>query len=65
MTRRIEYAEARDGVVVIMGEEAILTTRDASTSSTVRRRFTDIWQWNDGSWQLAVCQITVLSPEAV
>ncbi len=52
-TTRIEYAQARNGAVVIMGEETI----DAD-SGPIRRRFTDIWRPHDDSWQLTICQIT-------
>ena len=59
-TTSIEYAERRAGVVVIMGEEVIAATDDAPTSPPIRRRFTDIWQPHGDSWQLTICQITVV-----
>lgn len=57
-TSRIEFAEARHGAVVIMGEETI----DAD-SGPIRRRFTDIWRPHDDLWQLAIRQITVTASQ--
>jgi len=59
-TTNIEFAEARDDLVVIMGEEiAHPLEHTPHTGSTVRRRFTDIWRPHATTWQLAIRQATI------
>jgi ketosteroid isomerase-like protein len=61
----IEALDARDGHVVIMGEE-VVQPRDtaANAGKTVRRRFTEVWQReSDGKWRLTIRQATITSLE--
>jgi ketosteroid isomerase-like protein len=61
----IEALDARDGLVVIMGEE-VVRPRDtaANAGKTVRRRFTDVWRKEpDGKWRLTIRQATITSLE--
>lgn len=59
----IEALDARDGNVVIMGEE-VVKPRDtaANAGKTVSRRFTDVWRReSDGKWRLTIRQATITS----
>ena len=59
-TTNIEFAEARDDLVVIMGEEIIHPPEHTPhTGSIVHRRFTDIWRPHATTWQLAIRQATI------
>ena len=59
-TTNIEFAEARDDLVVIMGEEIVHPVEHTPhTGSTVHRRFTDIWRPHATTWQLAIRQATI------
>ena len=59
-TTNIEFAEARDDLVVIMGEEiAHPLEHTPHTGSTVHRRFTDIWRPQATTWELAIRQATI------
>jgi ketosteroid isomerase-like protein len=65
LLRNIEYAAPRrDDEVVFMGEEVYEPPAGhPQAGKTVRRRFTDIWQLQDGEWKLSVRQATVISVE--
>ncbi len=63
--RVIDFAGVRPGgEVVIMGEER-LVPRDGAPNAgkTVRRRFTDVWRDEAGTWKLAVRQATIVAVE--
>ena len=62
LDRIVEYAALRPtGEVVTMGEE-IVRPRGATSDAgkTVRRRFTDIWRNDGGTWKLALRQATII-----
>ena len=62
--RKIEFAGVRGECVIIMGEEIVRPVGDApNAGKTIRRRFTDVWSENSGTWQLAVRQATITSIE--
>ena len=63
--RVIDYAAVRPGgEVVVMGEER-LVPRDGAPNAgrTVRRRFTDVWRDESGTWKLALRQATIVAVE--
>jgi hypothetical protein len=55
ITTNIEHAEARNDLVVVMGEQ---TLRIEAAAAPTRRRFTDCWRPHGESWQLIIRQIT-------
>jgi hypothetical protein len=61
LRRSIEHAGQRgNGEVVLMGEEALEPRLPHPLAGkAVRRRFTDIWQKQDGGWKLALRQATI------
>ena len=61
LTRSIEYAAVRGRHdVVLMGEETLTPLRKAKFAGrTVRRRTTEIWSDESGSWKLAIRQATI------
>ena len=61
----IESLDAREGQVVIMGEEVVKPRETAAHAGrTVRRRFTDVWQKEaDGQWRLTIRQATITAIE--
>jgi hypothetical protein len=60
--RNIEFAGVRGDHVIIMGEEVVHPTEDTPhRGSVVRRRFTDIWGEEQGSWKLQARQSTIVS----
>jgi ketosteroid isomerase-like protein len=53
-------ARRRSGEIVAMGEEIIHPRGQAlHAGKTVRRRFTDVWRNDGGSWKLALRQATI------
>lgn len=65
LVRTIEYAAPRgDSEVVLMGEEVYEPRAGHPLAGrTVRRRFTDLWVLQDGQWQIALRQATVVSDD--
>jgi ketosteroid isomerase-like protein len=61
----IEGLDAREGHVVIMGEEVVRPKESApNAGKTVRRRFTDVWRKDpDGQWRLTIRHATITSVE--
>jgi ketosteroid isomerase-like protein len=62
MDRVIDYVGVRkSGEVVAMGEEIIKPRGEAlHAGKTIRRRFTDIWRNDGGTWKLALRQATII-----
>ena len=63
--RAIDYAGVRpNGEVIVMGEER-LRPRDGAPNAgkTVRRRFTDVWRDDGGTWKLTIRQATIIAVE--
>ena len=61
--RVIDHAAVRPGgEVVVMGEER-LTPRDGAPNAghTVRRRFTDVWRDEGGTWKIAIRHATIVA----
>lgn len=61
LTRSIEYAAVRGKHdVVLMGEETLTPQGKAKFAGrTVRRRTTEVWSDESGSWKLAMRQATI------
>ena len=61
MDRVIDYAGVRKtGEVVAMGEEIIKPRGNALyAGKTIRRRFTDVWRNDGGTWKLVLRQATI------
>ena len=62
MDRVIDYAGLRkSGEVVAMGEEIIKPRGNAlHAGKTIRRRFTDVWRNDGGTWKLVLRQATII-----
>lgn len=63
--RRIEFVRADGPLVIIMGLETVVPISDAPAAGLVagqaiRRRFTNIWKNEDGTWRLFVRHANVL-----
>ncbi len=59
--RSIEFAGMRTGMVVLMGEEIVVPRPpNPLAGKEMRRRFTDIWRQDGGSWRLAIRQATIV-----
>jgi hypothetical protein len=62
--RQTEKITVVGNVVVSMGLEVVKPTGKApNAGKTVKRRFTNIWMKNNGSWELAARQATIISIE--
>jgi ketosteroid isomerase-like protein len=61
LERTIEYAATRgDHDVVLMGEEVLTPARKAKfAGETIRRRTTEVWSDESGTWKLSLRQATV------
>ncbi len=66
LRRSIEYAAPRrDDEVVLMGQETLKPRAGApNAGKIVRRRFTDLWRLDNGTWKLSLRQATIISVEA-
>lgn len=62
LDRMIEHVALRpSGEVVAMGEETVRPRGQApNAGKTVRRRFTDVWRNDGGTWKLALRQATII-----
>ena len=61
----IELLDAREGHVVIMGEEILKPGRTAPGVDTIKRRFTDVWRKEpDQTWRLTIRQATITSTQS-
>ena len=62
MDRVIDYDGLRkSGEVVAMGEEIIKPRGNAlHAGKTIRRRFTDVWRNDGGTWKLVLRQATII-----
>lgn len=58
--RTVEYANLRDGMVLLMGEEVVLPRHDGGPAQVVHRRFTDLWKQTGGHWRLTARQATII-----
>ena len=63
--RQIEYVRADGGLVIIMGLETVQPISDApsaglSAGQTTRRRFTNIWKNEEGTWRLSARHANVI-----
>jgi ketosteroid isomerase-like protein len=65
LERTIEYAATRgDHDVVLMGEEVLTPVRKAKfAGETIRRRTTEVWSDESGTWKLSLRQATVYRTE--
>jgi hypothetical protein len=53
-SRHIEQVTTKENIVQIMGSEEVVFTGDvAKAGQTIKRRFTNIWMKQNGSWRLA------------
>ena len=61
--RSIEYAGKRGDMVLLMGDERVVSKASGIAGATeVRRRFTDLWKMESGRWVLTARQATVVAP---
>jgi len=62
--RRTERAAKMGDYVVTMGEETMVPKGKApNAGKTVRRRFTDVWGREGGTWKLKLRQATIIAVE--
>jgi hypothetical protein len=60
--RVIEYAGLRAGMVLLMGEEIVVSKAPGEPSNrTVHRRFTDLWKLDEAAWKLTARQATIIA----
>ena len=62
MESHIEFVTRYNDVVVVMGHDEVTDTPEGPT---IHRRFTNVWQANDGSWLLISRQATIVSQPQV
>ena len=61
--RTIEYLRVAGDVGIIMGAETVRPIGDAPLAGrTVRRRFTNIWKKEAGTWRMVARHASVISP---
>jgi ketosteroid isomerase-like protein len=61
--RSIEFFHLDGDLAIIMGAEEVRPIGDApSTGQTVRRRFTNIWKKQGGTWRLIARHANVIPP---
>lgn len=52
-TREIEHVIIKEGFAIVMGNETVVPVDDPlKEGQVVKRRFTNIWQQQDGVWKL-------------
>jgi len=62
-TREVEQIIVRGNTVFSMGSETVVPTENqASSQPTVKRRYTNIWMKQDGSWKLVARHANVICP---
>ena len=62
--RHVERRAKLGDYVVTMGEETMVPKGKApNAGKTVRRRFTDVWGREDGTWKLKLRQATIIAVE--
>lgn len=60
--RVIEYAGLRADMVLLMGEEIVVSNAPGEPSGrATHRRFTDLWKPVNGAWKLTARQATVIA----
>ena len=61
--RTIEYVRVDGDVGIIMGAETVRPIGDAPLAAqTVRRRFTNIWRKEAGTWRMVARHASVIAP---
>lgn len=62
-TRDIEKIIIRGNIVFSMGSETVVPTENQTNSQlTIKRRYTNIWMKQDGSWKLVARHANVICP---
>ena len=60
--RKIDTIAAVNGIAVVMGLETLIPQGDSQNAGkTVKRRFTNVWTKEEGSWKLTARQATIIS----
>ena len=59
--RRIDTISFINGIAIVMGEETLIPKTDTQPGKILKRRFTNIWTKENGSWQLTARQATIVS----
>ena len=60
--RRIDHLGFINNVAIVMGLETLVPQGETKNAGkTVKRRFTNIWIKENGSWKLSVRQATIIS----
>jgi ketosteroid isomerase-like protein len=61
-TRDVEQIIVRGNTVFSMGSETVVTQNEGNSPQTVKRRYTNIWMKQDGSWKLVARHANVICP---
>ncbi len=62
--RDIERVLVHENTVIVMGQETVVPSGDASDAGkTIVRRFTNVWMLRGGKWLLTARQATVICKE--
>jgi|SRR5438045_60183 hypothetical protein len=59
--RRIDTISFINGIAIVMGEETLIPKTDTQPGKILKRRFTNMWTKENGSWQLTARQATIVS----
>jgi hypothetical protein len=64
--RSYDYFRQYGNTMVVVGSETVVPSRDAvrdDAGDTVLRRFTEVWQWRDGRWQIVARHANNVPPQ--
>jgi len=62
LTRDIEQIIIRGNTVFSMGGETVVTENEINSQQIVKRRYTNIWIKQDGSWKLVARHANIICP---
>jgi len=63
-TSRLEKVEFYGNVAVTMADETLVPTFGPDKGRTIRRRSTNVWQYDNGAWVMIARQATIYDPDA-
>jgi ketosteroid isomerase-like protein len=62
-TRDVEHIIVKENIAISMGSETVVPTENQSQSQRpIKRRYTNIWVKQDGSWKLTARHANVICP---
>jgi ketosteroid isomerase-like protein len=64
--RAYDYFKQHGNTMVVVGSETVVPSRDAvreDAGETVHRRFTEVWVWREGKWQIVARHANNVPPQ--